>query len=132
LNFRVQWFNKSACRLPEALWFSFIPRVKHPHMWKMDKLGQSVSPYEVIRNGNRHLHAVGDGGFQMEDSGWNLSICSMDTALAAPGQPSLLDFTNRQPNLDKGIHFNLYNNLWGTNFPMWYEEDALFRFSLKV
>jgi hypothetical protein len=30
------------------------------------------------------------------------------------------------------MHFNLYNNVWGTNFPMWYEDDARFRFSWCV
>ena len=29
------------------------------------------------------------------------------------------------------MHVNLYNNVWGTNFPMWYEEDARFRFVLS-
>jgi hypothetical protein len=28
------------------------------------------------------------------------------------------------------LHFNLYNNIWGTNHPMWYDEDAKFRFAL--
>lgn len=132
IDYRLQWFEKPACRLPEAIWFSFIPRVSQPHSWKMNKLGQWISPYEVIRGGNRHLHGVGDGGVRYDDSDWRINITSADTALVAPGQPSLLDFNNRQPNLSKGIHFNLYNNLWGTNFPMWYEEDAVFRFSFKV
>jgi hypothetical protein len=29
------------------------------------------------------------------------------------------------------MHFNLYNNVWGTNFAMWYDEDSRFRFSLN-
>jgi hypothetical protein len=132
LNFRLQWFDKPACRLPEAIWFSFEPMIKQPRWWQMDKLGQWISPYAVIRDGNRHLHAVGDGGIRLNDENENLSIQSVDAALVAPGQPSLLDFNNRQPKLSKGMHFNLYNNLWGTNFPMWYEEDTLFRFTLSV
>ena len=28
------------------------------------------------------------------------------------------------------LYFNLYNNIWNTNFPMWYEDDAAFRFTL--
>lgn len=130
LSFRLQWFEKPACRLPEALWFSFEPAVGHPHGWKMDKLGRWVSPLEVIRDGSRHLHAAGDGGVQNAEA--KIGIRALDSALVAPGQPSLLDFNNRQPNLNRGIHFNLFNNLWGTNFPMWYEEDALFRFALQV
>ena len=26
------------------------------------------------------------------------------------------------------MYFNLYNNIWNTNFLMWYTEDAMFRF----
>ena len=35
-------------------------------------------------------------------------------------------------DLAGGWHVCLYDNLWGTNFPMWYEDDAKFRFSLRV
>ncbi|NOG48471.1 MAG: hypothetical protein HND48_02750 [Chloroflexi bacterium] len=52
--------------------------------------------------------------------------------LVAPGRPSLLDFHNRLPDMSGGVHFNLYNNVWGTNFPMWFEDDARFRFVLRA
>jgi hypothetical protein len=130
LDFTVQWFDKAACRLPEAIWFSFIPRTRLSSGWKMEKLGQLISPLEVIRNGNRKLHALGSGvSYQEERTG--LTIETFDAPLVAPGERSLLNFNNRQPPLRKGMHFLLYNNLWGTNFPMWYEEDARFRFYLK-
>ena len=31
-----------------------------------------------------------------------------------------------------GVSCQLYNNRWGTNCKMWYEEDAVFRFVLKL
>ena len=130
LNFNVQWFHKAACRLPEAIWFSFIPRAPDPSGWRMEKLGQSVSPLEVIRDGNRSLHALGSG-LRYQDARGGLSIETLDAPLVAPGTRSLLNFTNRRPALRKGMHFLLYNNLWGTNFPMWYDEDARFRFVLR-
>jgi hypothetical protein len=126
----LQWFNKSACRLPEALWFSFQPRVSPDAQWRMEKLGQEISPLEVVENGNRHLHAVGSG-VTCNDEGTRVEIVALDSPLVAPGQPSLLNFTNEQPQLLSGMHFNLYNNLWGTNFPMWFEEDCRFRFQLS-
>lgn len=60
-----------------------------------------------------------------------LCIEPLDSALFAPGEPSLLDFNNRQPPVGKGMHFNLHNNIWSTSFPLWYEEDARFRFNLE-
>lgn len=93
-------------------------------------MGQSISPLEVIRNGNRKLHAVG-GKIIYRDKEGGLSIQTLDAPLVAPGQPSLLNFNNRQPPMKKGIHFNLYNNIWGTGTPQWFGEDALFRFILE-
>lgn len=126
----LQWFEKPACRLPEALWLSFVPRISEPHGWEMDKLGQSVSPLDVVRNGNRRLHAVGTG-VSYRDAHGGLMIETLDAPLVAPGEPALLRFTNRQPPMRRGVHVNLYNNQWGTNFPMWFEEDMRFRFVLR-
>jgi hypothetical protein len=130
IHFNVQWFEKPASRLPEALWFSFAPKTSRSGSWEMDKLGEWVSPLDVIRNGNRKLHAV-DSGVYYADGRSRLAIETLDAALVAPGEPSLLDFNNRQPNLQKGMHFNLFNNVWGTNFPIWYDDDARFRFTLR-
>jgi hypothetical protein len=133
VDFVVQWFDKPASRLPEAAWFSFVlpdlgPRWRRS--WRMDKLGQWVSPLDVVRNGNRRMHAVGTG-LCADDGTHAVSVETLDAPLVAPGRPGLLDFTNRQPDLRDGLHFNLHNNLWGTDFPQWYEDDARFRFSLR-
>lgn len=128
--FNLQWFQKRANRLPEAFWFSFCPRVKSARGWMMEKMGKLISPLQVIRGGNRKLHAI-DRYVLYRDDRDHLFIESMDAPLLAPGQPSLLNFNNKQPPLRKGMYFNLYNNVWGTNFPMWYDEDARFRFVLS-
>ena len=57
---------------------------------------------------------------------------ALDAPLVAPGQRSLLDFNNQQPDMREGVHVNLYNNLWGTAFPQWYGSDMRFRFVIKV
>ncbi len=59
-------------------------------------------------------------------------IKTLDAPLVSPGERRLLQFDNTFAPLDGGMHFVLYNNLWGTNFPMWYEENAKFRFSLTL
>ena len=63
---------------------------------------------------------------------WNgVSIESWDTALLSLGEPALWRFDLEQPRLDKGVWFNLFNNMWNTTFPLWYGEDALFRFVMR-
>jgi hypothetical protein len=131
LIFDLQWTAKPACRLPEALWLSFCPLVRQPEAWRMDKLGCWVDPDDVVRNGNRRMHAVGRG-LRYRDENDTLELETLDAPLVAPGTRSLLNFNNRPAVPRHGWHFNLYNNVWGTNFPMWYDDPARFRFALRV
>lgn len=130
LHLDFQWFDKPANRLPEAMWLSFCPIASNAAGWTLDKMNRPVSPLDVVANGNRHLHAVSKGVTYTDPQG-TLAIDTFDAPLVAPGQESLLDFNNTQPDMRQGIHFNLYNNIWGTNFRMWFNEDMRFRFALR-
>jgi hypothetical protein len=129
VDLAVDWFDKPASRIPQAIWCSFVPRLNAGARWRFDKLGQTVDPRKVVLRGNRRLHAVGDAvtGF---DRARRVRIETMDAPLVAPGRASLLDFHQGLPSSHDGVHVNLYNNVWGTNFPLWYEESARFRFRL--
>jgi hypothetical protein len=131
LSFTLRWYRKNANRMPEAMWFSFQPQTSDSQGWTMDKLGARISPLDVVRDGNRHLHAI-QSGVDYRDEHGGFHIASLDAPLVAPGQPSLLNFNNRQPALKNGMHFNLYNNIFGSNFPMWYDENARFRFEFTT
>ncbi|MGR3766013.1 DUF5054 domain-containing protein [Rossellomorea sp. NS-SX7] len=131
IEIELNWFDKDANRLPEAIWFSFAPIVDNDNLWKMDKIGEWVSPLEVVKNGNRNLHAV-QTGVAYHGADGQVLIESKDAPLVSPGKPRLLELDNTFPSLEGGFHFNLYNNVWGTNFPMWYEEDAKFRFAIRL
>ncbi|HEY0256499.1 MAG TPA: DUF5054 domain-containing protein [Candidatus Methylacidiphilales bacterium] len=126
IDLRLEWTGKAANRMPEAFWLAFRPRSAPGATWRFEKMGVPIDPLDVIRNGNKHLHAVTGPA-----SLGRFSVYSQDAPLLAPGRPGLLDFNNRQPDLKAGVSFNLYNNVWGTNFPMWYSEDAVFRFQLR-
>ena len=125
------WEDKPANRLPEALWCSFVPRAAEPAGWTIDKLGRPVSPLDVVRRGGRALHGVGDGMSYTGADG-ALRIRTLDAALVAPGRPNLLDADPPVPDLAGGFHVLLQNNCWGTNFPMWSEGPARFRFTIEV
>jgi hypothetical protein len=125
----VSWFGKLPTRMPEALWFSFNPPASDPRSWSMQKSGQQISPFDVVEGGNRHMHAISDR-ISCGSAQHGLSILTEDAPLIALGVQSPLYFTREQPQLDKGVHFNLFNNAWGTNYIMWYSEDMRFRFSI--
>ena len=54
-----------------------------------------------------------------------------DAPLVAPGERKLLNFDNARSAPEAGMHFCLGNNVWGTNFVMWFEDDMRFRFAMR-
>lgn len=129
LNF--SWFQKAATRLPEALWLSFRPLAPKREGWMLDKSGEQVSPYDVVANGNRHMHALSKGLSYKDEKGEFL-LETLDAPLVSLGVKSPLHFSNLQPDLSKGVHCNLFNNAWGTNYIMWFGEDMCFRFVMHA
>jgi hypothetical protein len=130
VNLNFYCFEKPAMRIPEALWLTFNPVVSSPAGWMMDKSGEQVSPFDVAVAGARHMHAV-SSGFSVQDKNHSLKIETLDAALIALGEKSPLNFSRAQPDLTRGVHCNLFNNAWGTNYIMWYGGDMRFRFVLR-
>jgi len=133
---RTQWFDKRPTRLPESFWISFNPRSQQGDKpnWKIEKLGSMVSPLNIILNGSQHLHASTKGAIL--DS---FSIESSDAAVISPGDPTPFPIPlDRVTGLEEeGISFCLVNNIWGTNYVMWYpfeekDRESVFRFKMTV
>ncbi len=116
--------------IPAALSLSFSPVITNENGYLLDKMNHPVSPLDVVADGNRSLHGVIQGAKYADRSG-GFELDSSDAFLVAPGRKSLLNFDNSQPKLKDGLHFCLCNNVWGTNFMMWFEDDIRFRFKLR-
>ncbi|SDO22609.1 protein of unknown function [Paenibacillus sp. yr247] len=123
--------EKPACRLPESAWLSFVPLTDSPHHWKMEKLGARLSPLFVVKDGNRNMHSV-ENGIYYEGPEGSIALETLDAPVVCPGEPRLLQFDNSFAPLDGGFHFNLHNNVWGTNFAMWFEDEMKYRFRLTL
>ncbi|HMJ77030.1 MAG TPA: DUF5054 domain-containing protein, partial [Iamia sp.] len=95
LGVELRWDDKPANRLPEATWLGFRPFVADADadadLMVLDKLGQDVSPLDVVPGGNRQLHAVGEG-VRWPGPGGTVALRTLDAPLVAPGRPHLLDF----------------------------------------
>ena len=115
----VSWFTKSALRLPNAFWLKFIGCEEN---WELHKMGEWISPFQII--GSPLISAV-DKGVRNSST----EIVSYDACLVAPFGRRLLDYDLHPKTQD--LYFNLYNNIWNTNFPMWYSDDTRFRFVKK-
>ncbi len=127
------WRNKDASRIPEASWLEFSINTDSAQGCLFDKMGIWITPDQVVGNGNRTMHAIGSGiACAVGDGRSRLAIASQDAPLVSIGRPRILDFDQRVPDCREGLFFNLHNNLWGTNFPMWYSDDAVFTFSISM
>lgn len=129
VDISLNWFNKEAHRLPEASWFTIAPIVNNANLWRMDKVGTLLSPLEVVKDGNRSMHAI-ESKLTYRGAEGSVTIETLDAPVVSIGKPRLLQFDNTFADMNGGFHFNLHNNVWGTNFRMWYEEDTRFRFTL--
>lgn len=146
LEFQISLQDRVGSRFPQADWWSFHPRLTgatrgslHERLsgvesnsdaagsrgggWSMLKLDEWVRPESVVASGGRFLHVA---DVLRHDTGLQLEL--IDSPLVAVGQPRLLtwgesdtsDMNSASDALDaNGWNVCLYNNMWGTNFPMW-------------
>lgn len=134
LHLEISWFQKPATRLPEALWLTFNPIDTSADGWMLHKCGQTVSPFDVAIGGNRRMHAVSDGFAYRDPAVLDhvFEVETVDAPVIALGSRTPLGFSREQPDLATGVHSNLFNNAWGTNYIMWYGENARLRYRLHA
>ncbi len=118
-NIEIKWYNKKNSRLPQACWFKIKGLDEE---WELNKMGEWISPENII--GSPLISAVENGARNN-----SVVIETIDSALVAPYGRRLLHYNEK--GLKQDLYFNLYNNIWNTNFPMWYSDDAVFRFVIK-
>ena len=121
-------WNKPAVRLPEAYWLSFD--VDNILSIVAEKIGQRVDVFDVVERGNRQMHGI-DRYIDLITSAGTLRILSETAFLVNIGEAGGLNYSIDYPDKQGGIHFNLNNNLWGTNFSMWNEGSLTYHFVLE-
>jgi len=114
----LSWFGKKPSRLPQAFWFKIDGLTQN---LRLHKMGEWLRPDSVI--GSPLISAI-DEGIRAD----GVKVKSLDAALVAPYGRRLLRYGEKAGECDP--YFLLYDNIWNTNFPMWYEGDALFRFEI--
>lgn len=115
----ITFFGRKALRMPNAFWFKPVGMEEN---WQIRKLGRWISADNVVGS---PLIAATDYGVKNSKH----EIETLDATLVAPYGRRLLDFEQNPSKQD--LYFNLYNNIWDTNFPMWYTSDTRYRFIIK-
>eukprot|EP01083_Nonionella_stella_P103862 297095_1 len=121
------WINKTATRIPEDYFYRFNPRDCTD--WKVQKFGEMIDIADVVVNGSMHMHATtGNVSCRLKLDDHVFGIESVDVALSS-FMPSLrteyspfpVPFV-RSSQVD-GTAFVLYDNTWGTDYPVWFPFD---------
>jgi hypothetical protein len=115
--------DKPANRMPEAGFFHLTP--KGADQWSLRKMGLWHEGKSIARRGGGQLQAVEAVRTRTPIGPVEFSL--LDAALVAPMTSPFIPFQPEVPDFSQGIRLNLYNNKWGTNFPMWWEGTAVFR-----
>ncbi len=131
IHLTLSTFDKPENRLPEAMWLTFAPDAPQSSGWVLEKSGQSIRIADVVRGGNRNMHSIAENIRYADPSG-SFELATLDAPVVALGQRSPLNFSLDLPVLTSGIHINLFNNAWGTNYPQWCGGSWLYRFTLRA
>jgi len=120
IELELSWRDKDAIRVPEAAWLSFLPE----GAWRYVKLGMEIDPHDVVANGGRH-HAIERArvtrdGAALEIETLDAPLVSLDRKILPPANPAA-----------NGLHVNLLNTVWSTNYTQWYDDANRFRFRLS-
>lgn len=126
LKFDVLWCGKDASRLTEALFLHLYPNTFD---FKLVKVGSQIDYKSTVSMGGRNLHAV-EKCIMKNDFG-TFDFINRHSPLISIGKGKILEYDNKIECIEKdGISYVLYDNVWGTNFPLWYEDNALFSFEI--
>lgn len=135
INITVFLVNKTSTRIPESLSLFFNPREVKPSSMVVSKLGQLINITEVVKNGSKHVH-FSDHGVRYVDTP-KLSFSARDTGVVAIGGTNVFPVPMATPDPSQGFAFNIFNNIWGTNYIMWWpytdtDKSSMFQFTLTL
>lgn len=120
--------QKPAVRLPESYWLSF--NTDQIVSIVAEKLGERVDVFDVVKKGNRQMHGI-DHYVDLITSAGTIRIWSETASLVNIGEAKGINYSLGYPDKRGGVHFNLSNNLWGTNYSMWNEGSLTYHFTVE-
>jgi hypothetical protein len=122
-------YKKPAVRLPETYWLSF--NADNIRSIVAEKVGERVDLLDVVVRGNRQMHGI-DRYVDLITSKGTIRIWSKEAFLVNVGEARGLGYSVNKPDINGGIHFDLNNNLWDTNFSMWNEGSLTYHFTVEL
>jgi hypothetical protein len=128
IEMTVSLLNKPAVRFPEAYWVSFFPSDIISIF--ADKMGMPIDVSDVVSGGNRQMHGINNYVDIVTGKGM-IRITSLDAPVVSVGERRAMNHSLYYPDINSGIHFCLFNNLWTTNFNAWWSGSLSYRFKIE-
>ena len=99
--------------------------------YRINKTNVVLDPAADIQAGANHVFYCLENYLSVEGGGHGLCIVTHDVPLASVGNPGVYQYVDDYTEPESPVvYFNLFNNMWGTNFPQWIGGDFSFRFTL--
>lgn len=99
---------------------------------RIQKGGVMLDPKTDIEKGANHSLYCLENGLTARISCGGIGVCSLDAALVSMGSPGVYEYHPvYEPREEGTLYFNLFNNMWGTNFPQWMGGDFCYTFVIE-
>ena len=99
--------------------------------YRINKSNVVLDPATDIQEDANHVLYCLENYITMMDEQNGICIITKDSPLASLGSTGIYNYLNnfKEPK-EPIVYFNLFNNMWGTNFPQWVGGDLCYRYVL--
>ncbi|WMJ90600.1 hypothetical protein [Anaerocolumna sp. MB42-C2] len=108
-----------------------IPIPEKGCRYRVNKPNAVLNPEKDIEENANHVFYSLENYISASDDNNGVCVIPMDSPLTAIGSTGVYEFRKeyKAPD-DPVLYFNLFNNMWGTNFPQWTGGDLCYRYIL--
>lgn len=125
------WTGKDSNRIQEETLLRLYPNTNKKNIL-YNKLGNYINPYDVVESGNRSNSAVLNIHC-LSPQKQAFTITNIHCPLVSLGKGKIMLFDNIFEDVEKdGLSYILHNNIWGTNFPLYYSDNAYFKTEIEI
>ena len=105
-----------------------FPLAMETPAYRFNKNGNLIDPARDIVPCANHVFYCLEDFASAAEQGRSCTVVSLDAPLLSLGESGVYRYREQYEPHEPTLWFNLFNNMWGTNFPQWIEGNASFRF----
>lgn len=123
--------GKSETMYAESGYVTFPFNIPEGNVY-INKTGTMVDISDgIVKNANHANYCIENIATIINDE-LSITVRAFDTPLMSVGELGMWNYkTEYEKPKSNTLYFNLFNNMWGTNFPQWISGDYTYRFSIS-